>query len=192
MSIKSFTKNLPGIGPVLFERSKKTKAVHTTIKPFETIRVAVPFGMSYQVAGEIVLSKRRYWEEQVAAKRKVEAEHEALQQAKEEPQECDPKKARILLVQRLETLAQQHGFTYNRVFVRCQKTKWGSCSGLNNINLNAKLVELPEHLMDYVILHELLHLKVKNHSKEFWAQLNTLVSDAKKIDKELKKYKLGI
>lgn len=192
MSIKSFTKTLPGIGPVLFERSKKAKAVLTTVKPFEVIRVAVPFGMSYQQAEEIVLSKRRFWEEQVAAKRKVEAEHEALKQAKAEPTECDPKKARALLVQRLETLAQQHGFTYNRVFIRCQKTKWGSCSGLNNINLNAKLIELPEHLMDYVILHELLHLKVKNHSKDFWAQLSAIVGDAKKIDKELKKYKLGV
>jgi len=192
MSIKSFTKNLPGIGPVLFERSKKAKAVLTTIKPFEVIRVAVPFGMSYQQAEEIVLSKRRYWEEQVAAKRKVEAEHEALKAQKEVKQECNRKEVKEQLVGRLQTLAQQHGFTYNRVFVRSQKTKWGSCSGANNINLNCKLVELPDHLIDYVILHELMHLKHKNHGKDFWAELSTFVGDAKAVNKELKKYKLGI
>ncbi|MDZ7370560.1 MAG: M48 family metallopeptidase [candidate division KSB1 bacterium] len=189
MSIKSFTKNVPGIGPVLFERSKKAKAVSVTIKPFEMVRVAVPFGMSYQQAEEIVLSRRRALEAQLAEKMRVEEEHKARQEQKPE---IDRNEAKAKLLSRLEALAQKHGFTYNRVFFRCQKTKWGSCSGNDNINLNVKLVQLPDHLIDYVILHELVHLRHKNHGPEFWAELNSLVGDAKKIDRELKKYKLEV
>ncbi len=189
MSIKSFTKTLPGLGPVLFERSKKAKMVNVTIKPFEIIRVAVPFGMSYQQAEEIVLSRRRQLEEQVANKRRIEEEHAAKKASTEG---CDRKTAREKLVKRLQELAQQHGFTFNRVFVRCQKTKWGSCSGADNINLNARLVELPQHLIDYVILHELVHLKHKNHGKEFWEELDKFVGNAKALAKELKQYKLAV
>jgi len=77
--------------------------------------------------------------------------------------------------------------------IRNQKTRWGSCSNLNNINLNINLVSLTQDLMDYVILHELLHTKIKNHSKKFWAQLDKYVGGkAKYLDKRLKKHRLGL
>ena len=192
MSIKSFTKNLPGLGQVLFERSKKARAVNITVKPFEVIRVAVPFGMSYQQAEEIVLSKRRTLEEQVINKRQVEAEHEAKKAQQLVKPECGPQEVKALLINRLKQLADQHGFQYERVTIRSQKTKWGSCSGKANINLNCKLAELPPNMIDYVILHELVHLKHRNHSKEFWAELDQYVPNAKAVSKELKKYKLGV
>jgi len=81
---------------------------------------------------------------------------------------------------------------YNRVFVRNQKTRWGSCSWKNNISLNAKLVKLPEKLMDYIILHELVHTRVRNHGKEFYAELGQLVPDQKLLDSELKEYGAGL
>lgn len=189
MSIKSFTKNLPGMGPVLFERSKKAKHLNITVKPFEGIRVAVPFGMSYQQAEEVLKSKRKWVEEHSAKAKQVEEEHE---ERKQERPEIDKKEARTKLVKRLEELAQQHDFQFNRVFIRAQKTRWGSCSGRHNINLNVKLVELPDDLIDYVILHELVHLKINNHGPEFWAELDKYVGDAKSIDKQLKKYRLDV
>jgi len=189
MSIKSFTKVIPGIGTVMFERSKKAKSINISVKPFEGIRVAVPFGLSYQQAEEIVKSKRRWLEENIQINRKVEEEHLARQQQKPA---CDRKEAREVLTKRLQELANQHGFTYNRLFMRCQKTKWGSCSSQGNINLNVKLLELPAHLIDYVILHELVHLQEKNHGVQFWEKLGNYVNDPKKVDKELKKYRLGI
>lgn len=60
------------------------------------------------------------------------------------------------------------GLTYQRVYVRGQKTRWGSCSRKGNLSLNLKLLMAPEAVIDYVILHELLHLKEMNHSKRFW------------------------
>lgn len=104
MSIKSFTKNLPGMGPVLFERSKKAKHLNITVKPFEGIRVAVPFGMSYQQAEEVLKSKRKWVEEHSAKAKQVEEEHE---ERKQERPEIDKKEARTKLVKRLEELADR-------------------------------------------------------------------------------------
>ncbi|MBL7226120.1 MAG: M48 family metallopeptidase, partial [Desulfobacteraceae bacterium] len=89
-------------------------------------------------------------------------------------------------------LANKHGLKYNRVFVRNQKTRWGSCSSKNNISLNVKLVKLPEKLMDYIILHELVHTRVRNHGKEFYAELGRLVTDQKLLVSELKEYGAGL
>ena len=102
--------------------------------------------------------------------------------------EIDRKVARKLLCRRIGELAQLHNFVYNRVSIRKQKTRWGSCSTKNNINLNANLLHLPPELMDYVLLHELVHTRVKNHSKDFWDELETVVPNARQVDRRLKDY----
>ena len=104
----------------------------------------------------------------------------------------DKVKAKKKLTNRLKQLAVQHGFTYNKVYIRNQKTRWGSCSHKNNISLNMKLVLLPEELVDYVILHELVHTRTHDHSKRFWAELDKYVGDGKAMAKRLRKYGLGL
>ncbi len=99
-------------------------------------------------------------------------------------------KARKKLVKRLDELTVKYGFSYNRVFVRNQKTRWGSCSVRNNINLNVNLVTLPRELMDYVILHELMHTRIKHHGKIFWKEMDLLIGNARQLDKELNRYKI--
>ncbi len=91
---------------------------------------------------------------------------------------------------RAEQLATKHSFTYNRLSVKNAKTRWGSCSAQNNINLNLQLMRLPDHLIDYVILHELVHTVEKNHQKSFWSRLEKVMTHARKYDKELNKYDL--
>ena len=91
---------------------------------------------------------------------------------------------------RIIELAEYHGFNFNKITIRNQKTRWGSCSAKNNISLNIQLVRLPEKLVDYVILHELVHTLVKNHSNKFWKTLDLYIENSKKIDKDLKKYYL--
>jgi len=67
----------------------------------------------------------------------------------------DLEKAQTYLLNRLNYFSEKYNLSYNRAVFRCQKTKWGSCSGRNNINLNINLVTLPQQLQDYVLLHEL-------------------------------------
>jgi len=95
-----------------------------------------------------------------------------------------------VIKERVAYLAAVHGFTLNGLSIRNQKTRWGSCSSKNVINLNINLIRLPGHLMDYVILHEMVHLHVKNHGHNFWTELEKYVPGAKNLDSELKKYRL--
>ena len=101
--------------------------------------------------------------------------------------------AKNYLPNRVHELASKHRLTYKKVKINNAKTRWGSCSGINNINLTLQLMRLPNHLIDYVILHELAHTNVKNHSVTFWNFLDTLTdNNAKKLDKELKTYYLNV
>lgn len=86
-------------------------------------------------------------------------------------------RARDTLVPRLQELADINGFTYQQSQIRCQKTRWGSCSGRGTISLNLQLLFLPPDLVDYVLLHELCHTVHLNHSPAFWELLDRHVTD---------------
>lgn len=73
-----------------------------------------------------------------------------------------------ITAERIKYYSQWVGVVPNRVTIREQKTRWGSCSSKSNINLNWKLIMAPLEVLDYVVVHELCHLKFMNHSKEFW------------------------
>jgi predicted metal-dependent hydrolase len=76
--------------------------------------------------------------------------------------------ARELVLARLEHFNQHYNLHWNRVAIRNQRRCWGSCSSLKNLNFNYKILFLPPHLQDYIIVHELCHLVHLNHGKEFW------------------------
>lgn len=82
--------------------------------------------------------------------------------------------AKILLPQKLAYFAEQYGFKFGKVTVKHNSSNWGSCSRAGNINLNLNLIRLPEPLCDYVLLHELCHLKEPNHGPRFHALLERL------------------
>ncbi len=98
------------------------------------------------------------------------------------------KEAKEYLPERVEILADRYGFKYNKLFIKNLRSRWGSCSGKNNINLNLHLMKLPDRLVDYVILHELVHTVEKNHGNHFWASLQAIVGNAKALSKEVKSY----
>ena len=97
--------------------------------------------------------------------------------------------AKVYLPKRLKELADKHGFKYQNVSIKNASTRWGSCSSANNINLNLHLMRVPEHLIDYVLLHELTHTVVKNHSEKFWLLLEQCYPNARKADKEMNNYR---
>ncbi len=100
------------------------------------------------------------------------------------------KEAQSLLPPRVSQLALEHGFAYNTVYIKNLKSKWGSCFSHGNINLNLHLMRLPDHLIDYIILHELCHTRHMNHAPEFWKLLNTVTNGkAQQLNKEINNYK---
>ncbi|MBI9066142.1 MAG: M48 family metallopeptidase [Salinivirgaceae bacterium] len=96
--------------------------------------------------------------------------------------------AKKYLPLRTQFFAEKYDFKYNQIFIKNQKTRWGSCSGKNNINLNLHLMRLPEHLSDFIILHELCHTVHMNHGSNFHELLNRLTGNEKELNKELRKY----
>ena len=167
---------------VLFEDSLRARYVNISIKPFQGVRVAVPRKVSLKKAERFVEEKRNWIQKHVQQFKSKEKEYQVvLSEFKHYPKN----NAKIKIKARLKVLAELHGFSYNKISIRCQKTRWGSCSGKNNISLNIKLVLLPEIYIDYVIFHELVHTLIKNHSSEFWMELNKYVGNAKAMRSKL-------
>jgi predicted metal-dependent hydrolase len=94
--------------------------------------------------------------------------------------------ARTLILQKLEYWNQFYGFSYKRVAIRNTRRCWGSCTSLKNLNFSYKLLFLPEHLQDYVIVHELCHLQELHHQKEFWLLMEKHMPDYAQRRRELR------
>lgn len=102
------------------------------------------------------------------------------------------KSAETLIKKRVLEINEFYGFPYGKITIRNQKTRWGSCSKKGNLNFNYKIALLPRIYMDYVISHELCHLKEFNHSKNFWKLVEQTVPDYKKIRKIIRKLDLSV
>lgn len=94
--------------------------------------------------------------------------------------------AKKYLPGRAQLLAKQHNLRCGKITVRDNKSRWGSCSRDNSISLNIHLIRLPQHLCDYIILHELAHTVHRHHQESFWQFLDQLTEGrCKKLDKEM-------
>lgn len=94
--------------------------------------------------------------------------------------------ARALVKRKILHFNLAYQFKINRVAIKNAKTRWGSCSSKGNLNFNYKIIYLPEELVDYIIVHELCHLKEFNHSKAFWALVAQVIPNFKALNKKLK------
>jgi hypothetical protein len=174
------TWEVPDIGPVAVAVSDRARYARITISRDGDVKLILPPRMSLGRGREYLESGRAWIRRHLGQIRTAEAEPG-----------LDRVRARKLLVERLAELARRHGFAYHKVFVKNQRTLWGSCSSVNNINLNVKLAVLPDELRDYVILHELVHTRHKNHSKAFWTALNRLVGNGRGLQRQLRRYQPG-
>ncbi len=103
--------------------------------------------------------------------------------------------ARYTLTRKAIQFSEEMGVTFGRISIKEQKTRWGSCSSKGNINFNWKLVLMPEGIQDYIVVHELAHLKEMNHSARFWKEVEKVLPDyadrvkwQKRHEKEFSKY----
>jgi len=169
------------VGSVAVVASDRASYARITLKRDGSITQTVPRRVSLRQA-------RKFLESRVAWIRRHQQGFRDLDQLPA----MDRAEARRILTNRVAELARAHGFEYNKVFVKNQRTLWGSCSARNNINLNVNLLRLPDDLRDYVILHELVHTRHKNHSRAFWDEMNRILGDGKHFQRKLRSYKLGL
>ena len=98
------------------------------------------------------------------------------------------KQARKVISERVELFARQHGFKVKKIRISSARTRWGSCSQKGTLSFAWRLVMAPLNVIDYVVVHELCHLKEMNHSKTFWVQVETILPDYKTRRKWLKNH----
>jgi len=164
----------PEIGEVTFRKSVRSSRMSIRVHPVKGVTVTVPYILPY-AAAQAFFQMRREWVLETMARQKEkfkdvhvpsEAEIESLRrQAKKE------------LPRRLAILADRYDFLYNRVAIKHNATNWGSCSAKGNINLNLNIVRLPRVLQDYVLLHELCHLRHHDHGHGFHLLLEHVLTD---------------
>ena len=106
--------------------------------------------------------------------------------AKKAIQDFYRKKAEETVHDRLQHFNEHYGFTYRRVTLRNQRSRWGSCTGKLNLNFNWRLIMAPIEIIDYVVVHEMCHLRQMNHSKNFWNLVAETIPDYKKMRKWLR------
>ena len=172
---------LSEVGDVLLERSYRAKYIIISVKSPSKIRVAVPVGIDFEKAHKFA-EQKEYWIEKQLAKFSNSTATPVLDTFASEELIVHKKSLR----KRVEVLAKRHGFKYNKLRFKVMKTRWGSCTAKNNISLNILMTHLPKRLQDYIILHELVHTRIKNHSNSYWAFMDKITGDAKGLHKELK------
>ena len=217
------------IGPVSFQRNRRSKNIKIRVKPDQSVHVSFPW---YALSAEVVnfVNKNISWiilQQQKMAAKKPEPLAETVFKTKLHTIEIkkgekldairkkdlieiftddfESEKSRLfvqgiiesiyrfeahkLLPGRLSELALQFGFQYGKVGIRNNKRNWGSCSGRNNISLNLQMMKLPDELIDYILLHELVHTKIKNHGPLFWEKLDEITGKkARELAKKVRSY----
>lgn len=96
--------------------------------------------------------------------------------------------AKVYIIKRVTLLAKEYNFTFNKISIREQSTRWGSCSSQKNLNFNWKLILAPSYILDYVIIHELAHTIQMNHSKAFWDIVEEIIPNYRDCRKWLRTY----
>ena len=182
---------VPEIGEVLLVKRPGTARLRISVSPRRGVVVSMPWMLPYAIAEKFLLSKRQWVA--AALERQAGQMHRAAESGRtatvpDDPAELERMReaARAALVPKLLSAAARYGFPF-----KGRVSNWGSCSSKGNINLNMRLVLLPERLHDYVILHELCHLRHQNHGPQFHALLDSLLGGREKeLQRELHEWSI--
>ncbi len=177
----------PEIGEITVRKNPRAKRITIRVSPRKGVTLTLPWLTSYKQGMETLLEQKGWILTTLERQRRKLREHPM-------PTKEEIERMRVLakeiLPPRLEELAREHSFQYNQVRIKNNVSNWGSCSRKGNINLNLNLVRLPEDLRDYVMLHELCHLKHPNHGPGFHSLLESVCPEHRKKEKELRKFRI--
>lgn len=166
--------NDPQIGEVVFRKSTRCRSIGIRVHPVKGVSVTFPYILPY-AAAQAFFQLRRDWVLETMARQKARLGN--VQVASAEEIESLRRQAKSVLPPRLAELALRYGFVYNRVTIKHNASNWGSCSSKGNINLNLNIVRLPAVLQDYILLHELCHLRHQDHGQAFHLLLEHVLTD---------------
>jgi predicted metal-dependent hydrolase len=170
-----------------FRRHHRARSVKISVYPGGRCAVTVPHWYGIPSA-ERFLREREVWVVRTLDTMYAHKDERLLSYRDAREYRRLRKQARMFIEEKLTALNEMYGFSYTDVSVRDQKTRWGSCSSKGRLSFSYKLLLLPEHLAEYVVVHELCHLQEMNHSPKFWKLVSRAFPQHKKARKELKRF----
>lgn len=162
---------------------KGAKSLRITLKPGGQVLVTAPMWVPQYKVREFVESKKTW----ILAQQAHALQRQTLPSFSEQNKHLVKAQALRAFTQRLKELNLAYGFEYKRVSIRDQSTRWGSCSKTGTLSFNFRLYTLRPKVQDYVLVHELCHLKEMNHSPRFWALVARTLPDYLTLRRELKR-----
>ena len=176
----------PELGVIECVRSLRSRSIRLSMRRDMTLRLSYPLFCSQREAIAFAESRREWIER---TKERIASHSEKCLPLSREILTQLRKDARTDLSERIARLATEHGFSYASLRFSSARTRWGSCSARNGISLSIYIMTLPEHLRDFIILHELCHTRHHNHSEAFHALLNSCVGGREReLNRELRKW----
>jgi len=204
--------NYREFGSIMYVNSKRARNLSIRINQQGEVRVTIPRYVSQKKAEAFLMTRKEWIIKKLSEISKMADSGQKLQEGdvmnvrgksipivlKTYQENVEDAIWRILkeeaksyLPDRVKELAARHNFNVTGVKIRKMKSRWGSCTIKNSINLNSWLMMLPDHLVDYVILHELVHIRHRDHSKKFWGALDLVTGgSSKKLRKELRSQRI--
>ncbi len=170
----------------MLRKSRRARRMRLAVYCDGSIVITTPLDLRENIAERFIQEKANWLFSKTALSKEqtiIRYSHDDYLKHKEE--------AYILAVERTEHFNKTYKFRYNKIKIKNQKTRWGSCSKKGNLNFNYKIALLSQQLSDYIIVHELCHLKEFNHSKKFWKLVEKAIPDYIKTRNELKRSKIG-
>ena len=169
-------------------KSKRAKRVRLAVYCDGSVVVTSPFGIQQSVVDKFVADKKQWIMDKINFFKSVDSK--AIRTFSHNDYLKYKDKALELVKGRFEFYNKIYHFSFNKIYIKNQKTRWGSCSKKSNLNLNYKILFLPKDLQDYIIVHEICHLKEFNHSHKFWSLVGQALPNYLEIKKELRKREL--
>lgn len=174
----------------LIKKSDRAKRLRVAVYADAQVVITVPRGVNKELVEKFITQKSTWIDEKVAyfsqfKNKQITKTSEAdFQKYKED--------ALALATERVAHFNQSYGFPYNQINIKNQKTRWGSCSAKGNLNFNYKIIFLPEAVRDYIVVHELCHLKEFNHSRKFWNLISETIPELSEIKNSLREWEMTV
>lgn len=168
----------------ILKKYKKAKNLRLIINPDGYLVISKPWTLSQKITEKFILEKANWIIEKIAAFKEINKNKPIRDNRGEYLTQRG--QARELIFKKIQDFNKLYQFKYSKISVKNQKTRWGSCSSRGNLNFNYKIIYLPELIIDYIIVHELCHLKEMNHSVKFWSLVAKAIPDYQMIRKELR------
>ena len=170
------------------KKSKRAKRMRLAVYCDGSVVITSPFGVQQSIVEKFVSDKKQWVWDKIRFFNSVDSKAIRTFSHKDYLENKDS--AFVLVNERFRFYNKIYGFSLNKIYIKNQKTRWGSCSCKQNLNLNYKIVFLSQKHQDYIIVHEMCHLKEFNHSRKFWALVEKALPNNLEIKKELRNHEL--